>query len=198
MHLGRGVRLDERLLEVGESLVGLLGFSLVAGIVFARFARPNARIIFSDVALIAPYRDITAFMFRIVNQRSNEIVEMEAKVLLSIRRRDGDKNERDFLQLKLERERVAFFPLSWTIVHPIDSSSPMYKLSPEELRERDGEFLILLNGFDETFSQTVHTRSSYKPDEVICNARFRSILNIPDDDGLISIDIRKLHEVEML
>jgi inward rectifier potassium channel len=192
------ITIAANLLMTVESLVGLLGFSLVAGIVFARFARPNAQIIFSDVALIAPYRNITAFMFRIVNQRSNEIVEMEAKVLLSIRRRDGAANERDFLQLKLERERVAFFPLSWTIVHPIDNTSPMYGLTPEELRSRDGEFLILLNGFDETFSQTVHTRSSYKPDEVICNARFKSILNIPTDDGLISIDIRKLHEVEML
>ncbi|MCU1228051.1 MAG: channel, inward rectifier [Acidobacteria bacterium] len=192
------ITIAANLLMTIESLVGLLGFSLVAGIVFARFARPNAQIIFSDVALIAPYRNITAFMFRIVNQRSNEIVEMEAKVLLSIRRRGGEANDRDFLALKLERDRVAFFPLSWTIVHPIDSASPMFNLSPEELRERDGEFLILLNGFDETFSQTVHTRSSYKPDEVICNARFKSILNIPNDDGLISIDIRKLHEVEML
>ncbi|MEA2570327.1 MAG: inward rectifier potassium channel [Acidobacteriota bacterium] len=192
------ITIAANLLMTIESLVGLLGFSLVAGIVFARFARPTAQIIFSDVALIAPYRNITAFMFRIVNQRSNEIVEMEAKVLLSIRRRDGDVNDREFLTLKLERDRVAFFPLSWTIVHPIDSASPMFGLSPEALRERDGEFLILLNGFDETFSQTVHTRSSYKPDEVVCNARFKSILNIPNDDGLISVDIRKLHEVEML
>jgi inward rectifier potassium channel len=181
-----------------ESLVGLLGFSLVAGVVFARFARPNAQIVFSDVAVIAPYRDITAFMFRIVNQRTSEIVEMEAKVLLSIRRRDGKASERDFLNLKLERERVVFFPLSWTLVHPIDVNSPLHDVTPEELRDRDGEFLILLNGFDETFSQNVHARSSYKPDEVVWGAKFRTLLNIPADDGAISIDIRKLHEYEEL
>lgn len=182
-----------------ESLVGLLGFALVAGIVFARFARPNAQIVFSDVAVIAPYRDSTAFMFRIVNQRSNQIVELESKVLLSMRRRDGHATDRDFLYLKLERERVAFFPLSWTIVHPIDASSPLYQVTEAELRERDAEFLVLLNGFDETFSQTVHTRSSYKPDEVVWNARFRTILNIPrDGDDTISLDVRKLHEYEQL
>jgi inward rectifier potassium channel len=181
-----------------ESLAGLLGFSLVAGIVFARFARPNAQIIFSEVAVIAPYREITAFMFRIVNQRSNEIVEMDAKVLLSIRRRDGAVNDREFLTLKLERDRVAFFPLSWTVVHPIDTASPLYGMTPQDLRDRQGEFLILINGFDETFSQNVHTRSSYKPDEVEWDAKFRSILNIPADDGNISIDVRKLHEFERL
>jgi inward rectifier potassium channel len=192
------VTLASNLVMTVESLVGLLGFSLVAGIVFGRFARPMAQIIFSDVAVIAPYRDMTAFMFRIVNQRSNEIVEMEAKALLSIRRADGDHNDRVFLGLTLERERVAFFPLSWTIVHPIDSASPLFGLTADELREREGEFLILLNGFDETFSQTVHTRSSYKPDEIIWGAKFQSILNIPADDGVISIDVRKLHEVERL
>jgi len=181
-----------------ESLVGLLGFSLVAGVVFARFARPNAQIVFSEVAVIAPYRGITAFMFRIVNQRTSEIVEMEAKVLLSIRRRDGKATDRDFLNLKLERERVVFFPLAWTIVHPIDVNSPLHGVTPEELRDRDGEFLILLNGFDETFSQNVHARSSYKPDEVVWGAKFRTLLNIPADDGAISIDIRKLHEYEQL
>lgn len=186
------------LLMTVESLFGLLGFSLVAGIVFARFARPNAQIIFSDVAVIAPYRGITAFMFRIANQRSSEIVEMEAKVLLSVRRRDGHVTDRDFLNLKLERERVVFFPLSWTLVHPIDESSPLFGVTPEELRERDGEFLILLNGFDETFSQNVHARTSYKPEEVVWGAKFRTILNIPANDGVISIDVSKLHDYDRL
>src|SRR5438874_6861318 len=107
-----------------ESLIGLLGFSIVAGIVFARFARPTAQIMFSDRALIAPYGDKTAFMFRIVNQRSNQLVELEAKVLLARRKRDGKSAaDREFIPLKLERDRVAFFPLAWTIVHPIDDFS---------------------------------------------------------------------------
>jgi inward rectifier potassium channel len=179
-----------------ESLVGLLAFSVVAGIVFARFARPVARIIFSHHAVIAPYRGITAFMFRVVNQKSNEIVEMEAKVIFARRKKDGEAADREFKPLKLERERVTFFPLTWTVVHPIDELSPMWGLTAADLHELDAEFLVLLNGFDETFSQNVHTRSSYKADEIIWGAKFKSTFNPPRPDGTITVDIRKIDDVE--
>jgi inward rectifier potassium channel len=180
---------------VVESLIGLLGFALVAGIVFARFARPVAQVVFSDRAIVAPYRGITAFMFRIVYQRSNELVQLEAKVMLA-RRKRGTESDREFIQLKLERETVVFFPLTWTIVHPIDEKSPLYGMTERDLLGCDSEFLILLNAFDETFSQTVHTRSSYRGDEVVWGARFKSIFNPPREDGTLSVDIRKLHDVE--
>jgi len=179
-----------------ESLVGLLGFSVVAGIVFARFARPMAQIMFSRNAVIAPYRGMKAFMFRIVNQKRSELVELQAKVLFSRRKKDGGTAEREFIPLQLERDRVAFFPLAWTVVHPIDASSPLSDWDEEDLRECDAEFLILLNGFDETFSQTVHTRSSYRGDEVVWGARFRSMFNPPRPDGTISVDVRKLNEFD--
>ncbi|HEY2325092.1 MAG TPA: ion channel, partial [Thermoanaerobaculia bacterium] len=163
---------------VFESLVGLLGFALVAGIVFARFARPMAQIVFSERAIIAPYRGMTAFMFRIVNQRANELVQLEAKVMLT-RRKRGVEGEREFIGLKLERENVIFFPLTWTIVHPIDENSPLHGMTERDLQACDSEFLVMLNGFDETFSQTVHTRSSYRGDEVVWGARFKSIFNPP-------------------
>lgn len=181
-----------------ESLVGLLGFSVLAGIVFARFARPVARIVFSRTAVIAPYRDITAFMFRVVNQKSNEIVEVDAKVIFARRKRGGGAAEREFAALKLEREHVVFFPLTWTIVHPIDDESPLKGMTHDDLMAIDAEFLVLLNGFDETFSQNVHTRSSYKADEIVWGAKFRSTFNLPQDDGTISVDIRKLDDVDRL
>ncbi len=176
-----------------ESIVGLLGFALATGLLFARFSRPTANILFSERALVAPYRDITAFEFRIVNARRNQLIEVEAKVLFS-RFRDG-RGTREFYPLRLERDRVAFFPLSWTIVHPIDSDSPLFGLTEEEIREADGEFLILLSGMDETFAQTVHARSSYKADEVVWGARFTNLFN-PPRDGLLSIDIGRLHNFE--
>lgn len=178
-----------------ESLVGLLGFSVIAGIVFARFARPIAQIVFSRCAVIAPYRDISAFMFRIVNMKTNEIVEVEAKVLMTRRKADGVM-EREYIPLKLERERVVFFPATWTVVHPIDEKSPLWGATHEELLGCDVEFLVLLNGFDETFSQTVHTRSSYRADEIVWGARFRSAFNPPRADGRLSVDIRKLDEID--
>jgi inward rectifier potassium channel len=180
-----------------ESLVGLLGFAIVAGIMFARFARPMAQIVFSRNAIIAPYRDITAFMFRVVNQRSNEIVELRAQVMLTRRKREGfAAADREFVQLKLERDRVTFFPLTWTVVHPIDADSPLRGKTQADLAACDTEFLILLNGFDETFSQTVHTRSSYKANELVWGAKFRDVFNPPHADGTLSVDIRKLHEVD--
>jgi inward rectifier potassium channel len=179
-----------------ESLTGLLGFALVAGIVFARFARPTAHIVFSRNAIVAPYRGRTALMFRIVNQRSSEIVNLEAKVMLVRRKRDGAVTDREFVPLKLERERVVFFPLTWTIVHPVDDDSPLHGCGEAGLRALDAEVLVLINGFDETFSQTVHTRSSYLADEVVWGARFRSVFNAPRPDGVLSVDVRRLDEIE--
>jgi inward rectifier potassium channel len=179
-----------------ESLFGILAFALIAGVVFARFARPTALILFSQKAVIAPYQNMKAFMFRIVNQRRSQIVDLEARVLLA-RRKKGKGDEREFIALKLERDSVAFFPLSWTIVHPIDADSPLrdYR-DADDLRTCDSEFLVLLNGFDETFSSQVHTRSSYKGGEVVWGARFRNLFNPPEPDGTISIDITRLHEID--
>jgi inward rectifier potassium channel len=185
------------LVVIVEALVGLLAFALVAGIVFARFARPMAQIVFSRNAIIAPYRGMTAFMFRIVNQRSNEIVQVQAKLMLT-RRKKGIDGEREFIGLKLERDNVVFFPLTWTVVHPIDEKSPLHGITQQDLIDSEAEFLILLNGFDETFSQTVHTRSSYVAEEVVWGAKFRSIFNPPKPDGTLSVDIRKMHDVEKL
>jgi len=180
-----------------ESLVGLLGFALVAGIVFARFARPRADIRFSEHAIVAPYRNITALMFRIVNQRKNEIVDLQAKVILARRKKDRTAAERDFVQLELERSSVVFFPLTWTVVHPISDRSPLSGLTHQDLLAQEAEFLVLLNGFDETFSQTVHTRSSYLVEDVIWGAKFKSVFT-RDDDGKVAVDIRMLDEIERI
>lgn len=180
-----------------EALAGLLGFAVIAGLVFARFARPTACIVFSRNAIVAPYRLTgTAFMFRIVNKRSSQLVDLEAKVLLSRRKKDGGATEREFVPLKLERERVVFFPLAWTIVHPIDEKSPLFGWTEADLDAADAEFLVLLNGFDETFSQTVHTRSSYAATEVVWGARFASMFNPVEEDGVLSVDIRKVHNID--
>ncbi len=188
--------LPANMLVTVESLVGLLGFALVTGLLFARFSRPTARILFSDTAVIAPYRGITAFEFRIANQRSNEIIELEAKVLYSRMERSEGKDVRRFYELTLERRKVTFFPLSWTIVHPIDASSPLHELTAHDLRESDAEFLILLTGIDETFMQTVHARSSYKPHEIVWNAKFADIFQRPSGDSPLTIDVSRLHSIE--
>lgn len=178
-----------------EALFGLLGFALATGLLFARFSRPNAQIIYSKQAIIAPYRGITAFEFRIINQRSSQLIGVEATVVLARNELANGVSMRKFHQLKLEREKVMFFPLHWVIVHPIDESSPLAGVTKDELDRSDAEFLILLTGVDETFSQTVHSRSSYKHDEIIWNAKFRDMFE-PIEGESVSINLRKLHDIE--
>jgi inward rectifier potassium channel len=179
-----------------ESYYSLLANALVTGLVFARFARPTAKIVLSTVAVIAPYKDITAFMFRIVNGRNNQLIEVKAQVIAARIKNGDDKIARKFDVLDLERKSVTFFPLTWTIVHPIDENSPLFGLSERDLQNSDAEFLILLTATDETFATTVHQRSSYKPSEVRYGYKFVSIYNEMKTGEPISIDIRKLSEVE--
>jgi inward rectifier potassium channel len=188
--------LGANLLATFDSLVGLLGFALATGLVFARFSRPVARIRFSRNAIVAPYRDMTAFEFRIANARSNEIVELSVQILYTRFETVGDDSVRRFYPLALERQKVTFFPLAWTIVHPIDAESPLRGVTQAQLVAEEAEFLILLTGMDETFSQTVHARSSYKPAEVVWGARFSNIFTKPDAEGRIRIDLARLDEVE--
>jgi inward rectifier potassium channel len=184
------------LLVTIESYYSLLANALITGVVFARFARPTARVIFSEVAVIAPYRDVEGLMFRLVNGRSNQLFEVEVKVLFARFVDQDGRAVRRFDFLNLEREKVTFFPLAWTVVHPIDQSSPLYGLTSEDFVRTDAEILILLSATDETFAQTVHTRSSYKPHEIYCGHKFVSIYNEVEDGEPISIDIRKLSRVE--
>jgi inward rectifier potassium channel len=180
------------LIVMVESLTGLLGLALGTGILFARFSRPTAAIVFSSRAVVAPYHGKTGFMFRLTNARANQLIELEAKVLFSIM----DGSSRQYDQLTLERTRVVFFPLSWTIVHPIDEKSPMWGLTADELASRDAEFLVLLSGIDETFSQEVHARTSYKPQEIVFGHHFVNIYNPVRADGTVSINVRRLGDTE--
>jgi inward rectifier potassium channel len=184
------------LLVTIESYYSMIATALITGIVFARFARPTAHIIFSDVAVIAPYKNGEGFMFRMVNGRSNQLIEVEAQVTFARFIEQDGKIARRFDQLELERRRIAFFPLSWTCVHPIDEKSPLYNLTEADLKKSDAEILILITATDETFAAIVHTRSSYKPDEIKFKHKFVSIYNTVEEGEPLSIDIKKLSQTE--
>ncbi len=179
-----------------EALVGLLGFALITGLLFARFSRPTAKILYSKNAIIAPYHGSTAFEFRVVNERSNQLIEVAATVVLSRLEIVEGKPQRKFYPLTLEREKVMFLPLHWVIVHPITSSSPLFGVTKKDFDASDAEFLILITGVDETFSQTVHSRSSYKHHEVEWGVKFADMYQPTNGDSRISIDLRKIHDIE--
>jgi inward rectifier potassium channel len=135
-------------------------------------------------------------MFRIANEASSQMVELEARIVLAMFDRPGNAGRRRFHVLSLERNKVTFLPLSWTIVHPIEDNSPLYGLTQRDLAERGAEFLVLLSGIDETFSQTVHARSSYRYDEIVWGARFTDIFEHDRAASELAVDIERLHAFE--
>jgi inward rectifier potassium channel len=181
-----------------EALLNILGIALATGVVFARFSRPSAKIIYSRNAIVAPYRDKTALEFRIANARSNQLIEVQIQVILTKIEHIGGLTVRKFYDLDLERHRVVFFALSWTVVHPIDPNSPMWGLTHKDLVDSDAEFLILLIGTDETVSQTVHSRSSYKSDEIVWGAKFANMFLRTETEEIIGMNLSRIHDVEMV
>ena len=155
-----------------EALFGLMGFAIATGLVFSRFSRPTANILFSSHAVVAPYQGTKALEFRVANARSNELIEVTAKVIVSRFEEVDGAITRRYYPLTLERDGVVFLPLTWTVVHPIDENSPLHGETVESLRRTGTEVLVLLKAFDETFSTIVQTRTSYTFDEVVWGARF--------------------------
>jgi inward rectifier potassium channel len=180
------------IIVTAESIIAVFIYALCSGLVFARYSRPTAKILYSHKALIAPYKDTTAFMFRVINERQNQILNLEAKVMLSLNEYENGIRKRKFYELPLERTRVLFFPLNWTIVHAIDKESPLYGKSEHALHEGDAEFLILLTGLDDGFSQVVTSYNSYKPQEIVWGAKFSDLLE--EENGIVHVDLNKIHD----
>ncbi|MDP9267022.1 MAG: ion channel [Acidobacteriota bacterium] len=190
--------LPANLVMVAEVLFAIVSFAVITGVVFARFSRPVAHIVFSDRAVLTPFQGGQAFMFRVVNARNNQIIELKAAVIFTRFEEKEGVRMRQYYTLGLERPSVAFFPLSWTVVHAIDETSPLHGVSEQELKQSRAEFLILLSGTDETSSERVHARSSYVADEVVWNARFASVFVPPGPGKKVTIDLARFHLVEPL
>jgi inward rectifier potassium channel len=180
-----------------EAATGLMVFAIFTGVLYGRFSRPNARILFSNNALITSYQDGTSLQFRITNARTNVLMNMEARVLLMTVDNVDGQLKRDYFDLQLERRRVYFFPLTWTIVHPIDAASPLYGKSSDDLTKSAAEFMILIQAFDDSFSQTVNARYSYRHDEIIWGAKFTPAFHV-DGEGDLILDVNKINELKIV
>lgn len=177
-----------------ESLTALMSQALITGLLFARFSRPTAAIRFSRSMVVAPFQGGRGLMLRLANMRDNQIIDLRARVNCSWLERGTAGLGRKFRLLELERSEVMLFPLSWTLVHPITEESPLWGLTDADLRAAEFEFLVLVSGMDETFSQQVNARSSYKPAEIVWGHKFRNIFNPPDASGRLSIDIHRIDQ----
>lgn len=179
-----------------QALFGLWGVAMITGLAFARFSRPTARVIFSRVAVIAPFNGVPTLMYRTANQRFNQILEAQQRATL-IRDEvtsDGEYMRR-FYDLQLVRSQSPIFALTWTVMHVIDDKSPLYQLTTKELMEQQAEIVITLTGIDETVSQTIHARHSFVASEILWNMRFVDIIS-RTPQGKRVVDYTRFHEVK--
>lgn len=178
-----------------EALVGLVFLGLVTGLLFSRFSRPTAKIVFSNVALITIKDGIKTFTFRVANQRQNEVIEANINCVLikDVVTKEGHRH-RKFFDMKLQRNSIPIFALSWTIEHKIDECSPLYNVSMEELEKSEAEIIVSLTGIDDAFSQPISARTSYIPKDIVLDKYFKDILS-KDDTGKLHIDLKNIHEV---
>ncbi len=183
-----------------EALMGLLAFALATGLLYGRFSRPIPKILFSRNALISPYLEIEALMFRIINERSSELIDLKVDVTLSrIETLDDGKKTRKYYALKLERDQVNLFPISWTLVHALIETSPLWQQTPEDLQMADTEILIFIRAIDETFSQPVHLRYSYRFNEIVWKAKFRPVFDSGQTFGKpLNIDVQNIHLYDLV
>jgi inward rectifier potassium channel len=180
-----------------ESMTGILSFALATGLLYGRFSKPSAKIIFSDKAIIAPFQEGNALMFRVANSRDNILMEMEAIAMITFLDKSDKRFTRKYFPLKLQINFIHFFPLPWTVVHPIDEDSPIYGKTAKDLETLEAELLIMIKGFDDSFSQQVITRSSYKHNEIDWDVKFVRAYTT-DETGETIVELEKLSETEQV
>ncbi len=176
------------------ALVGVLGFAVATGLLFGRVSRPSARIGFSENMIVAPYQEGHSLQFRVVNRRKNSLAELQARCLLMTVDNEDGTPKRKYELLRLERPEVLFLALTWTIVHPIDRDSPLWGKTAADLTRLQAEVLILLKAYDDTFSQTVVARYSYRHDEIVWEKRFAPAFFV-DGHGDLVLEVRKVGEM---
>ena len=174
-----------------EGVFGILGFSLISAVIYARFARPTTRIAYGDKALIAPFKEGWSLQLRLANRRTTLLMEMEARLMLVMADVDDQGERLNYYNLKLQLDKVSFLPLSWTLVHPITAESPLAGTTYEDLVQRRAEVILVLKGIDEGYMQQVITRHSFRFDEIVWGARYVRAFS---SDGSVRLDLNKLSD----
>jgi inward rectifier potassium channel len=179
-----------------ESFLGVMSLALASGIFFGRFSMPRAYLRFSNVALIAPYKEGQALMFRVVPERNTQLTEAEVKVTLALQIREDDRERNEFIPLAVEFNKINALVLNWTVVHAITEDSPLSGYSLKDLAEMEAEVWVFLKAYDEVFANNVVARTSYTADEIIPDARFRPMYHSSGEHTVLEID--KLNDFDLL
>jgi inward rectifier potassium channel len=169
-----------------EGVFGILGFSLTSAIIFTRFARPTTRLVYSERALIAPFREGWSLQMRLANRRRTMLVEIEARLILVLA--DPEHADRlEYFALPLQFSTISFLALTWTLVHPITPDSALAGMTLADLVARRAEVIVILKGIDEGYMQPVITRHSFRFDEIVWGGRFTRAFS--SDRGRMRLDL---------
>jgi len=181
-----------------EAATGVMLIAVAAGLMFARFSRPTALVVFSKVAVVGPFNGVPTLSLRLANERRNQILEAQVSLTLV---RDEQTGEGDwirrFYDLNLARQRSPIFAMTFTVMHPIDANSPLRNATPSSLAAEGAEVVVTVTGIDETTSQMIHARTSYLADEICWNRRFADVFT-QTQDGRLAIDYRRFHDTAAL
>jgi inward rectifier potassium channel len=188
------VSIYANIVVVTEAFFGILNLAMITGVMFARFSRPYSRVLFSKVAVITPFDGVPTLMFRAANQRGNSI--LDAGVSVSLARQVTTKEGivmRRFEEIALVRSRSPLFALSWTIMHRIDETSPLYGLDLDGMYANQVELIILLSGTDDTLADVIYARHAYGPDDIRWHHRFVDVLSLTPQ-GRRLVDLNRFHD----
>lgn len=181
-----------------EALVGILTLAIITGLLYGRFVKPKAYIRFSENALVAPFREGKAVMFRMVPIKGATLSDVSIEVALSMMIDEGGKKINKFYALPLQISKINTLVLTWTVVHPIGEDSPLFGYTATDMAQRDVEVLVYIRAFDEDFANTVIARTSYTYEEIIHGARFKpAFIDSPEGKGTI-VDHKKLNHFDRL
>ncbi len=179
-----------------ETFTGWLGFALAAGLMYGRFSQPKAYLKFTTHAVIAPYKEGKALMFRLAPHKNTILSNAQAKLTLGLTVEEDGRSFNRFFPMDLELSQVLTLTLSWTVVHPINENSPLYNLTKEELQKTKMEVMVFISAFDEHFSNTVLARTSYTSQEIIYGARFVPMFYRSENKRHTILDFDRLNNYE--
>ncbi len=176
-----------------EALFGLLSFAIATGLFYGRFSKPKAFIKFSENALIVPFKDGKALMFRVCPFKNTDLTDVEAKVTLAYQQEENGQQVNKFYPLELEYDKINALTLSWTIVHPITEDSPLFGLTETDFKSQNGELIVIIKSFEEMFSTSVSKRSSYIFSDIIYGAKFEPMFSRDESNSKTVLHLHKLN-----
>lgn len=178
-----------------ESMLGFLSFAVATGLLYGRFSKPRAFLVFSKNALVSPYRNGTALMFRFASFKDHHtLTNLEIKVNVAMQLKENGKQTYKFYDLELERSRVESLPMNWTIVHPVNEKSPLNEYTADDMKKADMELYVSVRGFDDVYSNVVQQRTSYTYEEIIFNRKFVQMYHESENGRTTVVELQRLHE----